>query len=281
MTMSLLQKRAEVRNGAPATRRAILDLILEDPDRVLEESFESLAERSRSSVPTIMRTCRDLGFAGLREFKLALARAQELALGGSPLHRRVNVDDAADEVVAKMTARKLRIADRGLLRVGAFADVVGFDPATIADTATYDQPRSASRGIERVFVNGVCAFRGNGEEPEMLARAGRMLTRAAKGKAEKAVTQVAVPPRVLFAPLGAFFLSSGVANPIGRRGASGGVISTRRASNTCLSWLRVLRLKLSCRMSSSSAFSSSASRRLARSRWSSAISRSRTKARTT
>jgi DNA-binding MurR/RpiR family transcriptional regulator len=97
---SLLQRIAESRASAPATRRAILDAILEDPDRVLEESFEQLAERSASSVPTIMRTCRDLGFAGLREFKLALA--QELAVGGSPLHRRVNIEDAADDVVAKI-----------------------------------------------------------------------------------------------------------------------------------------------------------------------------------
>ncbi|MEO5738912.1 MAG: RpiR family transcriptional regulator, partial [Variovorax sp.] len=100
MTLSLLQRVAEIRSSAPATRRAILDLILEDPDRVLEENFEMLAERSRSSVPTIMRTCRDLGFTGLREFKLALA--QELALGGSPLHRRVNIEDAAGDVVAKI-----------------------------------------------------------------------------------------------------------------------------------------------------------------------------------
>ncbi len=97
---SLLQRISESRASAPATRRAILDAILEDPDRVLEESFEQLAERSASSVPTIMRTCRDLGFAGLREFKLALA--QELALGGSPLHRRVNIEDAAEDVVGKI-----------------------------------------------------------------------------------------------------------------------------------------------------------------------------------
>src|SRR6218665_943678 len=95
MTPCLLQKIAQIRSGAPATRRAILELILEDPDRVLEESFEQLAERSRSSVPTIMRTCRDLGFAGLREFKLALA--QQLALGGSPLHPPGNNEDAAGE----------------------------------------------------------------------------------------------------------------------------------------------------------------------------------------
>lgn len=99
-TPSLLERIAQAREAAPATRRAILQAMLEDPDRTLEESFEQLAERSGSSVPTIMRTCRDLGFAGLREFKLALA--QELALGGSPLHRRVNIADAADEVVGKI-----------------------------------------------------------------------------------------------------------------------------------------------------------------------------------
>ncbi|KQP38016.1 MurR/RpiR family transcriptional regulator [Pseudorhodoferax sp. Leaf274] len=99
-TPSLLERIALARESAPATRRAILQAMLEDPDRTLEESFEQLAERSGSSVPTIMRTCRDLGFAGLREFKLALA--QELALGGSPLHRRVNIADAADEVVGKI-----------------------------------------------------------------------------------------------------------------------------------------------------------------------------------
>lgn len=98
---NLLDRIAEARETAPATRRAILDAILEDPDRVLEESFEQLAERSASSVPTIMRTCRDLGFAGLREFKLALAQA--LALGGSPLHRRVNIEDDAARVVEKVT----------------------------------------------------------------------------------------------------------------------------------------------------------------------------------
>lgn len=77
-----------------------------------------------------------------------------------------------------MTARNMRIAGRGRLAVGAMADVVVFDPATIADTATYDRPRSASVGIDRVFVNGACAYAGGGE-PEVLTRAGRMLTRNA------------------------------------------------------------------------------------------------------
>jgi RpiR family carbohydrate utilization transcriptional regulator len=101
MSNGLLQRVAEIRDKAPAARRAILELILDDPDRVLEESFELLAERAASSVPTVMRTCRDLGFAGLREFKLALAH--ELALGGSPLHRRVNIDDSTGDVVAQVS----------------------------------------------------------------------------------------------------------------------------------------------------------------------------------
>jgi len=97
----LLRNVAQIRDKAPAARRAILELILEDPDRVLAESFELLARRARSSVPTVMRTCRDLGFAGLREFKLALAH--ELAIGGSPLHRRVDIADSAEDIVVKVT----------------------------------------------------------------------------------------------------------------------------------------------------------------------------------
>ena len=86
---------------APAARRTVLALILEDPQRVLDETFETLAQRANSSVPTIMRTCRDLGYPGLREFKLALA--QELAVGGSPLNRRVRIDDDTRQVIAKVT----------------------------------------------------------------------------------------------------------------------------------------------------------------------------------
>jgi RpiR family carbohydrate utilization transcriptional regulator len=97
----LLRNVAQIRDKAPAARRAIHDQIHEDPDRVLAESFELLARRARSSVPTVMRTCRDLGFAGLREFKLALAH--ELAIGGSPLHRRVDIADSAEDIVAKVT----------------------------------------------------------------------------------------------------------------------------------------------------------------------------------
>lgn len=75
-----------------------------------------------------------------------------------------------------LTARNFRIAERGLLRAGHFADVVVFDPDRIADTATFQQPISASVGVCAVYVNGVRAY----AEPDgarVLARAGRMLLR--------------------------------------------------------------------------------------------------------
>ena len=89
--------------------------------------------------------------------------------------RRLFTLEQAVHKMTGMTARNLRIADRGLLRVGAMADVVVFDPETVADTATYDRPHGLSVGILHVFVNGQRAYRGG--EPTVMARAGRMLTR--------------------------------------------------------------------------------------------------------
>jgi N-acyl-D-amino-acid deacylase len=88
--------------------------------------------------------------------------------------------EAAVHKMTGLTARNFRIAERGVLRAGAMADVVVFDPATIADTATYDAPISASRGIHRVYVNGELAYAGGQTEPSTLARAGQMLTRGAR-----------------------------------------------------------------------------------------------------
>jgi N-acyl-D-amino-acid deacylase len=62
-----------------------------------------------------------------------------------------------EEAVYKMTglpARKLRLHDRGLIKPGLTADLVVFDPATVADTATYDQPHQYAKGIHHVLVNG-------------------------------------------------------------------------------------------------------------------------------
>jgi N-acyl-D-aspartate/D-glutamate deacylase len=62
----------------------------------------------------------------------------------------------------KMTgfpAAKLRLEDRGVVRPGAFADLVAFDPATVKDEATFADPRQYPSGVELVVVNGVVTVR--------------------------------------------------------------------------------------------------------------------------
>lgn len=83
-----------------------------------------------------------------------------------------------ETAVAKLSgvsAARLGLRDRGVLREGAFADVVVFDPATVADEATYEQPSRYPTGIEHVVVNGRIAVY-DGEETGELA--GQLLRRA-------------------------------------------------------------------------------------------------------
>lgn len=58
-----------------------------------------------------------------------------------------------------MPAKKIRLKDRGVIRPGAFADLVAFDPAEIKDEATFTDPRQLPSGINLVVVNGVVTVR--------------------------------------------------------------------------------------------------------------------------
>lgn len=81
-----------------------------------------------------------------------------------------------EQAVHKMsglTAATYRLAGRGVVEVGGFADLVLFDADEIADQATYEAPTRPATGIDLVLVNGVVAF----EDGEVRGRAGRLLGR--------------------------------------------------------------------------------------------------------
>jgi N-acyl-D-amino-acid deacylase len=69
-----------------------------------------------------------------------------------------------EECIRKMTslpARRFGVRDRGLLCEGVFADLVIFDPDTVRDTATFEEPRQYPLGIGTVIVNGQVVLDGN------------------------------------------------------------------------------------------------------------------------
>ncbi|MER7764437.1 D-aminoacylase [Streptomyces sp. NPDC097619] len=93
-----------------------------------------------------------------------------------------------EEAVTRMTgrpARRLGLRDRGLIRPGHHADLVLFDPDTVEDAATYEEPRRPATGIVHVHVNGVPVLR-DGRTTGALP--GRALRRTEDGPR-------AVPPR--------------------------------------------------------------------------------------
>ena len=87
-----------------------------------------------------------------------------------------------EDAVRKMTslpAKRLGIADeRGTLKEGYYADIVIFDPETIADKATYADPKQYTVGIDTVIVNGQISMRDGKQIDEV--HAGRMLRRKDK-----------------------------------------------------------------------------------------------------
>ena len=74
--------------------------------------------------------------------------------------------------LTRLPATNWKLQDRGCLDVGCYADVVVFDPATIADRATFDAPKQYAVGVDHVLVNGVPVIR-NGEHTG--ARPGRVV----------------------------------------------------------------------------------------------------------
>jgi N-acyl-D-amino-acid deacylase len=87
----------------------------------------------------------------------------------------ITLEDAVRKMTS-LTASRLRLRDRGVIREGAWADLVVFDPERIIDTATYDDPHRYPAGIDHVIVNGAVVTHGDetrADRPGRFLRLGR------------------------------------------------------------------------------------------------------------
>jgi N-acyl-D-aspartate/D-glutamate deacylase len=80
--------------------------------------------------------------------------------------------EAAIHKMTAMPARRLRLEGRGAIARGVFADLVAFDPDTVADRATFAEPHQYPVGIPHVMVNGQFVVR---EGEATGARSGRVI----------------------------------------------------------------------------------------------------------
>jgi N-acyl-D-amino-acid deacylase len=144
----------------------ILDLMLEDRTRVGAVFFLMSEENVRRQVrlPWVSFGSDAASMAPEGLFLRSSAHPRAYGNFARLLGRYVRDEklitlEEAVRRLAGLPAANLGLADRGLLRRGAFADVAVFDPVTVADRATYDQPHQYAVGMRHVLVNGVPVLR--------------------------------------------------------------------------------------------------------------------------
>jgi dihydroorotase/N-acyl-D-amino-acid deacylase len=142
-------------------RDAVMDLVIADRS----ESSVIISIMNEEDVRTVMRHPivsfdTDSG-AKAEDGKLSESKSHPRAWGTFTRILGYYVRDqkllTLEEAVRKMTSQaaiRVGIADRGLIRPGMFADLVLFDPATVQDRATFEDPNHYSAGVPHVFVNG-------------------------------------------------------------------------------------------------------------------------------
>jgi len=149
------------RRGAPA-EQVVLDLLLEEQGHVSMVGFGMDEEDVKQFIAHPLGMIGSDAAAVAPHGTLGLGHPHPRAYGTFPrvLGHYVREERALslEAAVEKMTAcpaAKLGLADRGRIAAGMAADIVVFDPETIADQATYQRPHQYPVGIHYVLVNGV------------------------------------------------------------------------------------------------------------------------------
>ena len=158
---------------------ALFDLILADQGQTGAIYFMMSEEDLRAALRSpFVSICTDSG-ARATDGPLASAKGHPRGWGSYPrvLSRYVRDEHllTLEEAIRKMTgmpAARVGLKDRGVLREGAYADITVFDPRTVRDRSTFEQPNQYPDGIPYVIINGQLSV-DNGERTKALA--GRVL----------------------------------------------------------------------------------------------------------
>jgi N-acyl-D-amino-acid deacylase len=164
LTGKTLAEVAHERHESPED--AAIDLVIEDGTRVGVAYFLMSEENVRRevAVPWVSFGSDEAGDAPEGVFLLSAAHPRAYGNFARVLAEYVRKEHVLtlQEAIRKLStlpADNLSLPDRGRLRKGTYADVVVFDPATIQDHATYEQPHQLSTGVSDVLVNGKFAIR--------------------------------------------------------------------------------------------------------------------------
>jgi N-acyl-D-amino-acid deacylase len=164
---------------------AVMDLIASDRSRVQVAFFSMAEENLRSALRRPWVGISSDGTSMAPEGAFLRAPTHPRAYGSfvrvlGHYARDEHVLTLADAVhrMSGLPATTLGLPGRGLLRPGYFADVVVFDPATVADRATFGQPHQLAVGVSEVIVNGQVAVSGG-------KFAGRLPGRALAGRGSR------------------------------------------------------------------------------------------------
>jgi N-acyl-D-amino-acid deacylase len=159
LTGKTLAEVARMRNQDPA--ETIMDLVLEDQSRVGTVYFIISEDNIRKQIRLPWVSFGSDAGSMTPEGDFLKSSTHPRAYGNFARLLGKYVRDekiiTLQEAVRKLSglpAANLGLVQRGLLKTGYFADIVIFDPATIADKATFDKPHQFSIGVKHVFVNG-------------------------------------------------------------------------------------------------------------------------------
>ena len=174
-------------------RDAVMDLVIADKG----QSAVITAIMSEDDVRTALKhplvgVGTDSG-AQAEDGKLSESKSHPRAWGSFPRILGKYVRDehllTLEEAIRKMTSKaadRVHLTDRGVLRPGMKADITVFDPATIRDVSTFDDPKHYSTGVMHVFVNGRAVVADGKITDE---RPGRPLRRTALSRRSRSVAR--------------------------------------------------------------------------------------------